>query len=149
MFRVQESAPKKGEPLFGTVDTWLIWNLTCGEVHVTDYSNACRTMLFDIDKLQWDPFLCEKLGIPMSMLPEVKPSSRIYGEVAKFRAWIKLRVFPSQARSAISRVHFSAKDASMKGKRKIHTAPVASCLSTRAIKESNRALICSPALLGG
>jgi len=75
---------EKGELLFGTVDTWLIWNLTCGEVHVTDYSNACRTMLFDIDKLQWDPFLCEKLGIPMSMLPEVKPSSCIYGEVAKF-----------------------------------------------------------------
>ena len=75
---------EKGELLFGTVDTWLIWNLTCGEVHVTDYSNACRTMLFDINKLQWDPFLCEKLGIPMSMLPEVKPSSCIYGEVAKF-----------------------------------------------------------------
>ncbi len=50
---------------------------------MTDYSNACRTMLFDIDKLCWDPFLCEKLGIPMSMLPEVKPSSCIYGEVAK------------------------------------------------------------------
>jgi glycerol kinase len=74
---------EKGELLFGTVDTWLIWNLTNGKVHVTDYSNACRTMLFDIDKLQWDPFLCEKLGIPMSMLPEVKPSSCIYGEVAK------------------------------------------------------------------
>ncbi|MDE5995910.1 MAG: glycerol kinase, partial [Eubacterium sp.] len=75
---------EKGELLFGTVDTWLIWNLTCGEVHVTDYSNACRTMLFDIDKLQWDPYLCEKLGIPMSMLPEVKPSSCIYGKCAKF-----------------------------------------------------------------
>lgn len=74
---------EKGELLFGTVDTWLIWNLTGGKVHVTDYSNACRTMLFDIDKLCWDPFLCEKLGIPMSMLPEVKPSSCIYGNVAK------------------------------------------------------------------
>lgn len=74
---------ENGELLFGTVDTWLIWNLTNGKVHVTDYSNACRTMLFDIDKLQWDPFLCEKLGIPMSMLPEVKPSSCIYGECAK------------------------------------------------------------------
>ena len=74
---------QNGELLFGTVDTWLIWNLTNGKVHVTDYSNACRTMLFDIDKLCWDPFLCEKLGIPMSMLPEVKPSSCIYGEVAK------------------------------------------------------------------
>ena len=74
---------EKGDLLFGTVDTWLIWNLTNGEVHVTDYSNACRTMLFDIDKLCWDPYLCEKLGIPMSMLPEVKPSSCIYGNVAK------------------------------------------------------------------
>ena len=74
---------ERGELLFGTIDSWLIWNLTNGKVHVTDYSNACRTMLFDIDKLYWDPFLCEKLGIPMSMLPEVKPSSCIYGEVAK------------------------------------------------------------------
>ncbi len=74
---------EKGELLFGTVDTWLIWNLTNGKVHVTDYSNACRTMLFDIDKLQWDPYLCEKLDIPMSMLPKVMPSSCVYGEVAK------------------------------------------------------------------
>lgn len=74
---------ENGDLLFGTVDTWLIWNLTNGKVHVTDYSNACRTMLFDIDKLFWDPFLCEKMGIPMSMLPEVKPSSCIYGNVAK------------------------------------------------------------------
>ena len=71
---------ENGELLFGTVDTWLIWNLTGGKVHVTDYSNACRTMLFDINKLCWDEYLCEKLGIPMSMLPEVKPSSCIYGE---------------------------------------------------------------------
>ena len=75
---------EKGDLLFGTVDTWLIWNLTGGKVHVTDYSNACRTMLFDIDKLQWDPFLCEKFGIPMCMLPEVKPSSCIYGYCEKF-----------------------------------------------------------------
>lgn len=74
---------EKGELLFGTIDTWLIWNLTNGAVHVTDYSNACRTMLFDIENLCWDEFLCEKLGIPMSMLPEAKPSSCIYGNVAK------------------------------------------------------------------
>lgn len=72
-----------GNLLFGTIDTWLIWNLTNGKVHVTDYSNACRTMLFDINKLCWDPYLCEKLEIPMSMLPEVKPSSCIYGNMAK------------------------------------------------------------------
>ncbi len=75
---------ENGDLLFGTIDTWLIWNLTGGKVHVTDYSNACRTMLFDIDKLQWDPFLCEKLGIPMSMLPEVKSSSCIYGTCSRF-----------------------------------------------------------------
>lgn len=74
---------ENGELLFGTVDTWLIWNLTGGKVHVTDYSNACRTMLFDIDKLCWDEYLCEKLGIPMSMLPKVKPSSCVYGNMAK------------------------------------------------------------------
>ena len=73
---------EKGELLFGTVETWLIWNLTGGRVHVTDYSNASRTMLFDVDKLCWDEYLCKKLGIPMSMLPDVKPSSMVYGEVA-------------------------------------------------------------------
>lgn len=73
---------ENGELLFGTIDTWLIWNLTGGKVHVTDYSNACRTMLFDIDNLCWDEYLCEKLDIPMCILPEVKPSSCIYGKVA-------------------------------------------------------------------
>ncbi len=68
--------------LFGTVETWLIWNLTGGRVHVTDYSNASRTMLFDVDKLQWDPYLCERLGIPMNILPEPVPSSHVYGWVA-------------------------------------------------------------------
>ena len=73
---------ENGELLFGTVETWLIWNLTGGKVHVTDYSNASRTMLFDVDKLQWDEFLCEKLGVPMCMLPEPVESSKIYGTVA-------------------------------------------------------------------
>ena len=54
-----------GQLLFGTVETWLIWNLTGGRTHVTDYSNASRTMLFDVDKLEWDEYLCEKLGIPI------------------------------------------------------------------------------------
>ena len=68
-----------GELLFGTVDTWLIWNLTKGAVHVTDYTNASRTMLFNIHELCWDEELLDKLGIPKCMLPEVKPSSYIYG----------------------------------------------------------------------
>ncbi len=74
---------EKGQLLFGTVETWLIWNLTGGAVHVTDYSNASRTMLFDVDKLCWDEYLCEKLGVPMSMLPSAEPSSKIYGTVGK------------------------------------------------------------------
>ncbi len=68
-----------GNLLFGTVDTWLIWNLTKGTVHVTDYTNASRTMLFDIHKLCWDEELLELFHIPKSMLPQVKPSSCIYG----------------------------------------------------------------------
>ncbi|MBP7764620.1 MAG: glycerol kinase GlpK [Deltaproteobacteria bacterium] len=70
---------KKGELLFGNVDTWLIWHLTRGRVHATDYSNASRTLLFNIRKLQWDPFILEKLDIPEAMLPRVLPSSAVYG----------------------------------------------------------------------
>lgn len=70
-----------GKLLFGTVETWLIWNLTGGKVHVTDYSNASRTMLFDVDKLCWDEYLCEKLGVPMCMLPKPVTSSEIYGYI--------------------------------------------------------------------
>lgn len=71
---------ERGELLFGTVETWLIWKLTKGAVHVTDYSNASRTMLFNINTLQWDDEILKELGIPKSMLPVVKPSSYIYGE---------------------------------------------------------------------
>lgn len=73
---------ERGELLFGNVDSWLIWNLTGGKSHVSDYSNCSRTMLFDINELKWDEVLCKKLGIPMSMLPEPVPSSMIYGKVA-------------------------------------------------------------------
>ena len=70
---------KEGRLLFGTVDTWLIWKLTGGRAHVTDYTNASRTMLYDIRHMCWDKKICEALDIPMNMLPEVKPSSAIYG----------------------------------------------------------------------
>ena len=70
---------ENGELLFGTVETWLIWKLTKGAVHVTDYSNASRTMMFNINSLEWDDEILEELGIPKCMLPEVKPSSCIYG----------------------------------------------------------------------
>lgn len=71
---------KKRELLFGTVDSWLIWNLTNGKVHVTDYTNASRTMLFDIHRLCWDQEILDRLDIPVEMLPEVKPSSCVYGK---------------------------------------------------------------------
>ena len=69
-----------GELLFGTVETWLIWKLTKGKVHVTDYSNASRTMLFNINTLEWDDEILAELNIPKCMFPEVKPSSCVYGE---------------------------------------------------------------------
>ena len=70
---------ENGELLFGTVDTWLIWNLARGKVHVTDYTNAARTMLYNIKELKWDDEILEILDIPKSMLPDVKPSSYVYG----------------------------------------------------------------------
>lgn len=70
---------ESGELLFGTIETWLIWKLTKGAVHVTDYSNASRTMLFNINTLEWDDEILAKLNIPKCMLPKVKPSSCIYG----------------------------------------------------------------------
>lgn len=70
---------EEGELLFGTVDTWLIWNLTGGKVHVTDYSNASRTLLFNIKKVDWDGRLLNELDIPRTMLPKLRPSSDIYG----------------------------------------------------------------------
>ncbi|EST89350.1 glycerol kinase [Vagococcus lutrae LBD1] len=75
---------KNGELLFGTIDTWLIWKLTGGEVHVTDYTNASRTMIYNIHELKWDEELLEILDIPKEMLPEVRPSSEIYGKTVSY-----------------------------------------------------------------
>ncbi|MDR3147455.1 MAG: glycerol kinase GlpK [Treponema sp.] len=72
----------RGEILFGTVDTWLVWKLTNGAVHISDYTNASRTMLFDIHKLDWDATLLAALDIPRAMLPALVPSSQVYGSVA-------------------------------------------------------------------
>lgn len=74
---------ERGELLFGTVDTWLIWKLTGGKVHVTDYSNASRTLLFNINTLEWDKDIIKEFDIPECMLPEVKPSSCIFGKTSK------------------------------------------------------------------
>lgn len=73
---------EKGKLAFGTIDSWLVWNLTAGKVHVTDVTNASRTMLFNIHTLQWDTELTDIFNIPLNMLPEVKSSSEIYGETA-------------------------------------------------------------------
>ena len=78
---VRERA-ERGELMFGTVETWLIYKLTGGRVHVTDYTNASRTMLFNINTLEWDEEILKLLDIPASLLPEVKPSSCVYGETA-------------------------------------------------------------------
>lgn len=80
---VRERA-EKGELAFGTVDSWLVWKLTEGKVHVTDYSNASRTMLFNIKTLEWDERMLKELNIPKSLLPEVKPSSCVYGTTKLF-----------------------------------------------------------------
>jgi glycerol kinase len=74
---------KSGRLLFGTVDSWIIWKLSGGKAHVTDYSNASRTLLFNIHTLEWDQELLDILGIPRSMLPEVRPSSEMYAKTAK------------------------------------------------------------------
>ena len=71
---------ERGELLFGTVETWLLWKLTGGKVHITDYSNASRTMLFNINTLQWDEEILRELNIPRGMLPEPRPSSAVYAE---------------------------------------------------------------------
>ena len=73
----------KGDIFFGTVETWLIWKLTKGAVHVTDYSNASRTMMYNIQKLEWDKDILKELNIPENVLPEVKPSSYVYGKTDK------------------------------------------------------------------
>lgn len=73
---------ERGELLFGTMDTWLVWKLTQGQIHVTDYSNASRTLLYNIRELQWDEQLLHELDVPQAMLPVVKPSSHIYGKTS-------------------------------------------------------------------
>lgn len=75
---------ENGELLFGTIDTWLVWKLSGGKAHITDYSNASRTLMFNIHDLQWDDELLDMLTVPKSMLPEVRQSSEIYGETIDY-----------------------------------------------------------------
>lgn len=99
-----EGARQKAEDgrlLFGTVDTWLLWKLTDGKVHITDCTNASRTMLFNINTLRWDKYILEKLDIPESMLPEVKNSSEIYGYTDKFGARIPVSGIAGDQQAAL------------------------------------------------
>ncbi|MCH3964355.1 MAG: glycerol kinase GlpK [Clostridium sp.] len=82
----------RGNLIFGNIDTWLIWNLTKGKVHVTDYTNASRTMLFNIHELKWDKDLLDIFGIPESMLPEVKPSSCVYGKTDESLFGVEIQI---------------------------------------------------------
>jgi glycerol kinase len=92
---------KAGELAFGTVDSWLVWNLTGGKVHVTDASNASRTMLFDITKGDWDDELLKLFGVPRSMLPEVRSSSEVYGVTTLFGAPIPIAGIAGDQQAAL------------------------------------------------
>jgi len=130
---------ERGELCFGTVDSWLIFNLTGGKVHATDYSNASRTMLFNINTLEWDDTLLRLFDIPRAMLPEVRPSSGIFGETVPglFGAPIPVagvagdqqagQDCPSAASQAISRRRCSVSAVLKLAVSKIHTARVVSC----------------------
>ncbi len=92
---------RRGELLFGTVDTWLVWNLTNGAVHVTDYTNASRTMLYDIHARRWDEALLERLDIPACMLPEVRGSSEIYGYLERDGARVPIAGIAGDQQAAL------------------------------------------------
>ncbi|MEG0382775.1 MAG: glycerol kinase GlpK [Christensenella sp.] len=92
---------QNGELLFGTVDTWLLWNLTNGKVHATDYTNASRTMMFNIKTLEWDDTILKALDIPKAMLPEVKSSSEIYGNAEVYGKQIPVAGMAGDQQSAL------------------------------------------------
>ncbi len=118
---------ERGELLFGTVETWLIWRLTGGPAHVTDYSNASRTMLFNIHTLAWDEELCRLLGIPMCLPPGPFPTARSTARSCPAsRAGGARGHSGSAARRAISSRRSSGRAATNAGRRKTPTAPAAS-----------------------
>ena len=115
-----------GELCFGTADTWVIWNLTGGPdggVHVTDVSNASRTLLMDLHTLAWDDGLLDAIGVPRAMLPEIRSSSEVYGEGASVR-WPACR-WP--ATSATSRRRRSARHVTRQARPRTRTGPATSC----------------------
>jgi len=94
-------AAEEGHLLFGTIDSWLVWKLTDGSVHITDYSNASRTLLYNIKDLRWDDKMCEELNVPKSVLPEVKQSSEIYGKTTLFGGEIPISGIAGDQQAAL------------------------------------------------
>ena len=112
---------EKGELRFGTVDSWLVWNLTGGKTHVTDVTNAARTMLFNIHSLEWDKDLLELFGIPESMLPKVCSSSEVYADATIFDVPV-----PIGGIAGDQQLHFSARCARIREQSRTPMEPVAS-----------------------
>ena len=96
---------ERGELCFGTVDAWLLWQLTGGAVHATDPSNASRTLCFDIHRRAWDEGLCRILGVPMALLPEVKPSAGVFGETRRLARRSRRRAERIQRVVRVARRH--------------------------------------------
>ena len=124
MYPARGEKAEAGQLLFGTVETWLIWKLTCGKIHVTDYSNASRTMMFNIHTLQWDDEILEELDIPKCMLPEPMPSSCFYEWADPHALWRRHQNRGRGRRpagSAFGQTCFTP------GEAKIRSAPAALC----------------------
>ena len=114
--------PRRGSCWLATVDTWLIWKLTGGAVHVTDYTNASRTMLYNIRDLCWDETICRRLNIPMSMLPSVRGCSQVYGYVNIQGVEVPIAGIAGDQQAALfGQTCFEP------GEARIHTEPAASC----------------------
>ena len=120
----QRPSPESGNLLFGTIDTWLIWNLTGGQVHATDYSNASRTMLFNIHTLEWDTELLDLLEIPRSILPRCARPAAFSAARSPFSLAKASRLL---GRQAISSLPYSGRRASPPAPPKIPLAQAAFC----------------------
>jgi glycerol kinase len=129
----------RGEVLFGTIDSFLIWRLTRGARHITDVTNASRTLLFNIHTMAWDDELLKILDVPRAMLPEVRSSSEVYGDTdpAIFGSPVPLPALP-----AISRRRSSGRRVSNRVRPRTPTAPGVSCCSTRASRRCRHARAC-------
>ena len=133
-----------GELAFGTIDTWLLWKLTGGAVHVTDVTNASRTMLYNIHERKWDDILLDAIGVPAALLPEVRPSSGVAGRDRRRGARTRSTGSPcrSPAWPATSRRRCSGRPASRQGCRRTRTARARSCCSTPATARQARGWGC-------